>query len=127
MEYCSSTETEQNGHFPCSMSLIPAEETVHQGLFSHLLGFVTGRDVHGDQQGPFSTDQLRAWRDQLPMNLPVWSQSGVAGNANEKELVVELAFVLGDGHLLTDWRQQTTEEVGVQVVWAPFATLFNRL
>ena len=60
------------------------------------------RDLSGVVQGPFSLEQLAAWRSALPLELQVW-WSGAAGAAAGVE-TVPLAQVLGDSALLARLR-----------------------
>ncbi len=60
------------------------------------------RDLSGVVQGPFSLEQLAAWRSALPLELPVWWSGG--GAAAGVAATVPLAQALGDGELLARLR-----------------------
>ena len=60
------------------------------------------RDLSGVVQGPFSLEQLAAWRSALPLELQVWWSGG--GAAAGVAATVPLAQALGDGELLARLR-----------------------
>lgn len=112
-------------------------------------------DAHGISQGPFSKEQLLAWREVLPMDLLVWGvnkcspeqmryldmphtsvvQHSEHGEPSVSEIppedsttrtpTIPLAEVLGDGALLTRWREEHPEEARFTCA-APPAGLYER-
>ena len=68
------------------------------------------QDVSKTTQGPFTTQQLKLWRQHLPMDLLVWYIDENGGSSHS----LELAKILGDGKLLESWRQ--TKQANVRSV-----------
>lgn len=114
----------------------PAPESTHDG--SPATSGYFYKDAHGLTQGPYSKEQLTAWRGMLPMDLPVWYQaSGKAADEGctacqeggvdtaahpcadgaaapsdtdgAKRRMIPLASVTGDADLLARWREAHPE------------------
>lgn len=91
------------------------------------------RDFFGLTQGPFTQEQLQSWRGQLPMDLLVWftepssaegeQEPGVGPSSEDDMPAIELAELIGDGHLLADWRSKCPVQDQTQ---APPATVWQQ-
>lgn len=81
------------------------------------------KDAYAKTQGPFTKDQLTAWRGALPMDLHIWYQDAgdtpdtkqdgdkEAAATEHQHETIELAKIIGDGELLAQWRQENPDMV----------------
>jgi hypothetical protein len=94
------------------------------------------RDAYGIDQGPFSIQQLLAWRGALPMDLPVWEidqkkseekeeNEDDSSNGEALKNLIPLAEVLGDADLLAQWRTLHPEITQEAACAAPSAVEFR--
>eukprot|EP01025_Chloroclados_australasicus_P062109 TRINITY_DN8156_c0_g1_i4.p2 TRINITY_DN8156_c0_g1~~TRINITY_DN8156_c0_g1_i4.p2 ORF type:complete len:558 (+),score=101.59 TRINITY_DN8156_c0_g1_i4:56-1675(+) len=81
------------------------QDSQYQVQYSYQAGWYY-YDLQQQVQGPFSNDQLRVWRSQLPMDLQLWFCDPAKGDKDEP-VCMHVYEVLGDKEIYEHWQKAT--------------------
>eukprot|EP01023_Acetabularia_acetabulum_P048002 TRINITY_DN5063_c0_g1_i4.p1 TRINITY_DN5063_c0_g1~~TRINITY_DN5063_c0_g1_i4.p1 ORF type:complete len:462 (-),score=84.47 TRINITY_DN5063_c0_g1_i4:552-1904(-) len=81
------------------------QHVVYESQYSHAPGWYY-YDFQQNVQGPFTTEQLRMWRQQLPMDLQLWYYDP-SKHEDEEFICVHVYELFGDKNVYEHWQKAT--------------------